>query len=216
VPSPRLVAAVDGLDQATYDGPAYRHLAARWNPLSGAGARSAGGRWNPPESFATLYLAVDRETAVAEFTRRVRAAHLRTSCLVSSTATKHASRASWICEMRAHAPRSSSRMTTCKATIHRSVRRSVRPRSTWGARESSPHRRRDPERCSRCSLTASIRTLKSKSSTSRPGRRRRGNSRRREQPGLCVATGRHFRLGLAVRPPPSASLSARRRSRAGG
>lgn len=69
MPSPDLVAAVDGLDPAGYDGPAYRHLAARWNPLSGAGARSQGGRWNPRESFATLYLAVDRETAIAEFER---------------------------------------------------------------------------------------------------------------------------------------------------
>jgi RES domain-containing protein len=69
VPSPRLVAAVEQLGRASYEGPAYRHLASRWNPLSGAGARSIGGRWNPPASFATLYLAVERETAVAEFIR---------------------------------------------------------------------------------------------------------------------------------------------------
>src|SRR3954452_5639696 len=69
MPSPRLVAAVDELDPAAYDGSAYRHLAERWNPLSGAGARSAGGRWNPPGSFATLYMAVQRQTAIAEFVR---------------------------------------------------------------------------------------------------------------------------------------------------
>jgi RES domain-containing protein len=69
VPSARLVAAVEQLGRASYEGPAYRHLASRWNPLSGAGARSIGGRWNPPASFATLYLAVERETAVAEFIR---------------------------------------------------------------------------------------------------------------------------------------------------
>ncbi|MGH2824591.1 MAG: RES domain-containing protein, partial [Thermoleophilaceae bacterium] len=34
------------------------------HPLSGAGARSLGGRWNPRESFATLYLALERETVV--------------------------------------------------------------------------------------------------------------------------------------------------------
>ena len=28
-----------------------------------------GGRWNPPDSFATLYLALERETAIAEFYR---------------------------------------------------------------------------------------------------------------------------------------------------
>lgn len=69
MPSPRLVAAVDQLEPVAYTAPAYRHLAARWNPLSGAGARSAGGRWNPPESFATLYLAVEPKTAIAEFQR---------------------------------------------------------------------------------------------------------------------------------------------------
>jgi RES domain-containing protein len=69
VPSPRLVAAVDGLAPAAFAGRAYRHLAAKWNPLSGAGARSAGGRWNPPESFSTLYLAAERDTAIAEFER---------------------------------------------------------------------------------------------------------------------------------------------------
>ena len=33
------------------------------------GARIHGGRWNPPESFSTLYLALDRETTVREFYR---------------------------------------------------------------------------------------------------------------------------------------------------
>jgi RES domain-containing protein len=69
VPSPELVAAIDQLEPAAYSGHAFRHQAAQYNPLSGAGARSLGGRWNPPESFATLYLAVERETAVAEFNR---------------------------------------------------------------------------------------------------------------------------------------------------
>jgi RES domain-containing protein len=69
VPSPRLVATVDALDPVEFAGLAYRHLAAKWNPLSGAGARSAGGRWNPPESFATLYLAGEQETVIAEFER---------------------------------------------------------------------------------------------------------------------------------------------------
>jgi RES domain-containing protein len=67
--APHLVAAIDALEPATYLGHAYRHQAADWNPLSGAGARSQGGRWNPPQSFATLYLAVERETATAEFRR---------------------------------------------------------------------------------------------------------------------------------------------------
>jgi len=69
MPSPDLVAAIDAVDVARYDGLAYGHQAARWNPLSGAGARSQGGRWNPPQSFSTLYLAMESQTAVAEFHR---------------------------------------------------------------------------------------------------------------------------------------------------
>jgi len=67
--SSRLVDALDRIDPLPYRGEAYRHLAPRWHPLSGAGARIQGGRWNPPESFATLYLALERETAAAEFRR---------------------------------------------------------------------------------------------------------------------------------------------------
>jgi RES domain-containing protein len=59
MPSPHLVDAIDRLDPVPYRGEAYRHLAPRWHPLSGGGARIQGGRWNPPESFATLYLALE-------------------------------------------------------------------------------------------------------------------------------------------------------------
>lgn len=37
--------------------------------MSGGGARIQGGRWNPPNSFSVLYLALERETVVAEFLR---------------------------------------------------------------------------------------------------------------------------------------------------
>ena len=71
MPPPDLLAAVEGLDPAPYSDEAFRHLAEQYSPLSGAGARSQGGRWNPPESFSTLYMALERETAVAEFMRMV-------------------------------------------------------------------------------------------------------------------------------------------------
>lgn len=69
MPAPRLATAVDELGPTPHAGLAYRHQAAGWNPLSGAGARIQGGRWNPPNSFATIYLALQRETAIAEFNR---------------------------------------------------------------------------------------------------------------------------------------------------
>jgi RES domain-containing protein len=37
--------------------------------LSGEGARINGGRWNPPNSVATLYLGLSRDTVIAEFNR---------------------------------------------------------------------------------------------------------------------------------------------------
>jgi RES domain-containing protein len=64
-----LVAALDRHGATTFEGVAYRHVAAGRDPLSGEGARLAGGRWNPPLSFAVLYLALEMNTAVAEFHR---------------------------------------------------------------------------------------------------------------------------------------------------
>lgn len=52
-----------------YDGSAFRHQSPRHDPLSGEGARLAGGRFNPPESFPVLYLCTTRACAVAEFRR---------------------------------------------------------------------------------------------------------------------------------------------------
>jgi RES domain-containing protein len=65
----RLVARVDALEPVTVETEAFRHVAEGRHPLSGVGARVHGGRWNPPDSFATLYLALERETAIAEFHR---------------------------------------------------------------------------------------------------------------------------------------------------
>lgn len=47
-----------------------RHQAVEWSySQPGAGARTTGGRWNPPNSFATLYLGVSVEVVQAEFLR---------------------------------------------------------------------------------------------------------------------------------------------------
>jgi RES domain-containing protein len=64
-----LLARVDALDPVAVTTEAFRHVAHDRHPLSGSGARLHGGRWNPPESFSTLYLALERETTVNEFYR---------------------------------------------------------------------------------------------------------------------------------------------------
>lgn len=64
-----LVAAIDGLPRTFWSGRAFRHVTPQYQPLSGDGARIHGGRWNPPNSVATLYFGLSRDTVVAEFNR---------------------------------------------------------------------------------------------------------------------------------------------------
>jgi RES domain-containing protein len=69
LPAKDLVDRVDALGATSYEGAALRHVAPGHDPLATAGARIRGGRWNPPESFGTLYLALDRGTVITEFHR---------------------------------------------------------------------------------------------------------------------------------------------------
>lgn len=70
--SQELVARVDALGATALETVAFRQVAGGANPRSGKGARIHGGRWNPPNSFATLYLGLDVETVVDEFHRMAR------------------------------------------------------------------------------------------------------------------------------------------------
>jgi RES domain-containing protein len=72
VPSLELVARLDALGTTELETVAFRHVSVDTNPKSGTGARIHGGRWNPPNSFATLYLAFDVDTVAAEFRRAAR------------------------------------------------------------------------------------------------------------------------------------------------
>jgi RES domain-containing protein len=67
-----LVRRLDRLAPATWRGTVLRHHAPRYAALDGQGARINGGRWNPPESFAVVYTALDRSTIDAEFERLTR------------------------------------------------------------------------------------------------------------------------------------------------
>lgn len=66
-----LLARLEALEPIALSTQAFRHVAHDHHPLSGAGARLHGGRWNPPGSFSTLYLGLDRHTTVNEFFRLV-------------------------------------------------------------------------------------------------------------------------------------------------
>lgn len=72
MPNPDLVEKIDRLTRKPIATATYRHVTVGRSPLSGEGARIQGGRWNPPERFPTLYLALTTEVAVAEFQRMAR------------------------------------------------------------------------------------------------------------------------------------------------
>jgi len=69
---PQIVERIDSIDPVDFRGRAYRHVSLTRSPISGDGARVHGGRWNPPGSFPTLYLALDRPTMLAELKRTAR------------------------------------------------------------------------------------------------------------------------------------------------
>lgn len=61
-----LVGRLDAVGGVSLHSTAFRHVSAQTDPKSGIGARIQGGRWNPPESFSTLYLGLSRDTVIAE------------------------------------------------------------------------------------------------------------------------------------------------------
>jgi RES domain-containing protein len=68
----RLVRSLDAVTPIQWHGEVLRHHAPRYAALDGQGARINGGRWNPSESFAVVYTALDRPTIDAEFERLAR------------------------------------------------------------------------------------------------------------------------------------------------
>ncbi|TCU43324.1 RES domain-containing protein [Curtobacterium sp. PhB146] len=64
-----LVERIDQLGATSWSGATYRYTTARRDPLSGAGARLNGGRWNPPDIFATVYLGTPLSATVGELDR---------------------------------------------------------------------------------------------------------------------------------------------------
>ena len=69
---PELLERIDRIAPVGCVGEVVRHIAPGYLPLSGEGARIHGGRWNPPDSFPTLYTALTRETMLDELERAAR------------------------------------------------------------------------------------------------------------------------------------------------
>jgi RES domain-containing protein len=64
-----LAIAISTAQRSPYVGTCYRQQSPKYDPLSGEGARMQGGRFNPPNSFAVLYLCSTAGCAAAEFMR---------------------------------------------------------------------------------------------------------------------------------------------------
>lgn len=65
----RVVSRVDRLGHTSWRDDTFRYTTARRDPLSGAGARLNGGRWNPKDLFAALYLAIPVAACMGELSR---------------------------------------------------------------------------------------------------------------------------------------------------
>ncbi|MGB7236662.1 MAG: RES domain-containing protein [Rhodococcus sp. (in: high G+C Gram-positive bacteria)] len=71
-----VVERIDALGTSVFDGKAYRYTTVRRDPLSGAGARLYGGRWNPRGVFPAIYLAIPEAACMGEVQRAAAANQL--------------------------------------------------------------------------------------------------------------------------------------------
>src|SRR6266511_1404509 len=100
MPDPEVVERVDALGVSSFVGEGYRHMGPGYPPLSGEGARVRGGRWNPPNSFPTLYLALDLETLGAEFHRAAEREGLQPEALLPRRVYRYEIRLAAVLDLR--------------------------------------------------------------------------------------------------------------------
>lgn len=84
-----LVQRIDDLGTTPWSGTTYRHVTPSRDPLSGAGARIFGGRWNPRDSFNTIYLAEPAAACAGELERLAQSQGLTVADLIAASRTLH-------------------------------------------------------------------------------------------------------------------------------
>ena len=90
LPRPELLERIDRIAPVGFVGEVVRHIAPGYLPLSGEGARIHGGRWNPADSFPTLYTALSRETMLDELERAARRQGLTVADLLPRVEVRYA------------------------------------------------------------------------------------------------------------------------------
>jgi RES domain-containing protein len=72
----QLLDAINRIGPTTWSGRSFRYTIARRDPLSGEGARLHGGRWNPPDLFPVIYLAVPQSACMRELEKAAADNHI--------------------------------------------------------------------------------------------------------------------------------------------
>lgn len=84
-----LVEAIDTIGRTVWSGETFRYTNARREPLSGEGARRAGGRYNPRELFPVVYLAQPVQACMRELERAAEYDHISVESKLSVPQVMH-------------------------------------------------------------------------------------------------------------------------------
>src|SRR5262245_47165987 len=100
----RLRRALARCTPTTWRGDLFRSASPRYaskdDIVTGAGSKTAGGRWNPPGSFHTVYASLDVETAVAEALQHFRYYGLPVSKAMPRVIVSLEAKLNWVLELR--------------------------------------------------------------------------------------------------------------------
>lgn len=84
-----LLDAINAIGPTVWSERCFRYTSARRDPLSGEGARLFGGRWNPPDLFPVVYLAVPEVACMHELEKAAADNHLDVATQLQVPYTLH-------------------------------------------------------------------------------------------------------------------------------